>query len=296
MNGNKAHSQVGNGLSIILPARNEADSLRELLPALTAEFPAAEVIVVDDGSEDGTGDLARELGTTVVTHPYRMGNGAAVKSGARAASGGTLVFLDADGQHDPRDIPALLERLEHGYSMAIGARRGAGSHANAGRLLANRGYNWLASRVVGRPVLDLTSGFRAVRAGRFREFLHLLPNGFSYPTTITMAFFRAGYPVEYVTVGVARREGKSHISPLKDGVRFLFIILRVATLYSPLKVFLPISVLHFVLGMLYYLYTYITDGRFTNMGLLLMSTAVIVFMIGLVSEQITALMYSRHDD
>jgi hypothetical protein len=142
-------------------------------------------------------------------------------------------------------------------------------------------------------VLDLTSGFRAVRADKFREFLHLLPNGFSYPTTSTMAFFRSAYPVAYVPIKAAQRVGKSHIRPLKDGVRFLLIIFKIATLYSPLKLFVPASALFFVLGCSNYFYTMLTYHRLTNMSTLLWSAAVIVFLIGLISEQITALTYRR---
>ena len=279
-------------VSIILPAKNEADGLRKTLPGLRAVLPLAEVIVVDDGSTDATASVAAEHGATVLSSPYAMGNGAAIKRGARAASGDILVFMDADGQHDPADIPKLLERIQAGFDMAVGAR-GAGGQANMSRGAANAFYNRVASWMTGHRVADLTSGFRAVRAERFREFLHLLPNGFSYPTTSTMAFFRSAYPVSYVPVEVAKRIGKSHIRPLRDGARFLIIILRIATLYSPLKLFAPASFLFGALGLGYYAWTYATQERFTNMSALLLSASVIVFLIGLVSEQITALTYRR---
>ncbi|MDW8479050.1 MAG: glycosyltransferase family 2 protein [Xanthomonadales bacterium] len=281
-------------LSIILPARNEAEGLAALLPRLRARFPDAELIVADDGSSDATAAVAAAYGARVLSSPYPMGNGAAIKRGARAASGETLVFLDADGQHPPEAIPELLARLEAGYDMAVGARI-RGGQASAGRSLANRLYNRLASYVTGHPILDLTSGFRAVRAEKFREFLHLLPNGFSYPTTITMAFLRSAYPVAYVPVGFRPRMGStpSHIRPLRDGLRFLAIIFKIATLYAPLRVFAPVAALFFLTGVGYYLYTFLTQGRFTNMSLLLLSASVIVFLIGLVSEQITALTYAR---
>jgi glycosyltransferase involved in cell wall biosynthesis len=221
-----------------------------------------------------------------------MGNGAAIKRGARAASGEVLVFMDADGQHDPVHIPALLERLEAGYDMVVGARDASGQ-ASAGRSLANGFYNRLATWMTGHRVADLTSGFRAARAERFREFLHLLPNGFSYPTTSTMAFFRSAYPVAYVPIPVAKRIGRSHIRPLRDGARFLLIIFRIATLYSPLKLFAPVAVGFLATGLSYYTWTFISEGRFTNMSALLLSAAVIVFLIGLVSEQITSLTYRR---
>jgi len=231
----------------------------------------------------------------VLSSPYPMGNGAAIKRGARVAEGDVLVFMDADGQHDPMHIPRLLEELGQGYDMVVGARNGAGQ-ANVGRGLANGIYNRLASWMTGHRVADLTSGFRAVRANRFNEFLHLLPNGFSYPTTSTMAFFRSAYPVAYVSVPVEKRVGNgSHIRPLKDGVRFLLIIFKIATLYSPLKLFAPVGLAFGLLGFGYYAYTYSTEQRFTNMSMLLLSAAVIIFLIGLVSEQITALTYRRHD-
>lgn len=279
-------------ISVILPAKNEAEGLRLTLPRLRAQLPEAEVIVVDDGSVDATAAVAAEHGAKVLSSPYPMGNGAAIKRGTKAAGGDILVFMDADGQHDPADIPRLLERLESGYDMAVGAR-GASGQANVGRGAANAFYNRLASWMTGHRVLDLTSGFRAVRAARFREFLHLLPNGFSYPTTSTMAFFRSAYPVAYVPVDVAGRIGRSHIRPLRDGVRFLLIIFRIATLYSPLKLFAPTAVGFGLLGLAYYAWTFSTQGRFTNMSALLLSAAVIVFLIGLVSEQITSLTYRR---
>jgi glycosyltransferase involved in cell wall biosynthesis len=281
-------------ISIILPAKNEANGLRQTLPGLKAAYPEAEVIVVDDGSTDETAAVAVENGVRVLSSPYSMGNGAAIKRGARAASGEILVFMDADGQHNAGDIAKLLECLDAGYDMAVGARN-AGGQANVGRGAANALYNRLASWMTGHRIADLTSGFRAVRAERFREFLHLLPNGFSYPTTSTMAFFRSAYPVAYVPIDVARRIGRSHIRPLRDGARFLIIIFRIATLYSPLKLFAPTALGFGVLGVLYYAWSFAKYGRFTNMSALLISAAVVVFLIGLVSEQITALTYRRDD-
>lgn len=277
-------------LSIILPAKNEAPGLRQVLPELRARFPDAEVIVVDDGSTDETAAVAREHGMRVLSSPYPMGNGAAIKRGARAAGGDILVFMDADGQHAPALIPRLLEKLGEGYDMVVGARDGTGQ-ANAGRGLANAFYNKLASWMTGHRIADLTSGFRAARAERFRQFLHLLPNGFSYPTTSTMAFFRSAYPVAYVPIPVAARIGKSHIRPVRDGLRFLLIIFRIATLYSPLKLFAPVSIGFVAMGLAWYGWTFVVEGRFTNMSALLLSAAVIVFLIGLISEQITSLTY-----
>jgi glycosyltransferase involved in cell wall biosynthesis len=281
-----------NRLSIILPAKNEAPALAALLPLLRIAHPDAEIIVVDDGSTDDTRSICSNTGVECLSSPYSMGNGAAIKRGARAAAGDVLIFMDGDGQHDPADIARLLEKLDLGYDMVVGARDW-GSQAGVGRGLANTLYNWLATRMTGHPVLDLTSGFRAVRAKKFREFLHLLPNGFSYPTTSTMAFFRSAYPVAYVPIKAAQRVGKSHIKPLRDGIRFLLIIFKIATLYSPLKLFVPASAVFFLFGCVNYAWTFIHEGRLTNMSTLMWSAAVIVFLIGLVSEQITALTYRR---
>jgi len=281
-----------NQLSIILPAKNEAPALTALLPQLRAAHPDAEIIVVDDGSTDDTRSVCKSSGIQCLSSPYSMGNGAAIKRGARAASGDILVFMDGDGQHDPADIKRLLDQLNRGYDMVVGARDW-GSQAGVGRGVANTLYNWLATRMTGHPILDLTSGFRAVRADKFREFLHLLPNGFSYPTTSTMAFFRSAYPVAYIPIKAAQRVGKSHIKPLRDGIRFLLIIFKIATLYSPLKLFVPASAVFFLLGCANYAWTYTHFGRLTNGSMLMWSASVIVFLIGLVSEQITGLMYRR---
>ena len=280
-------------LSIVLPARNEAVGLGKTLPKIRALYPDAEVIVVDDGSSDATAAVAAANNCLTLRAPYGMGNGAAIKRGARAATGTTIVFMDADGQHDPQHIAALLAQLDGGHDMAVGARDFAGQ-ANVHRGLANALYNQIASWMTGHRIADLTSGFRAVRASKFREFLHLLPNGFSYPTTITMAFFRSGYPVAYVPIPVHQRVGTaSHIRPLKDGVRFLLIIFKIATLYSPLKLFVPAAAMFMLLGTGWYGWTYYDAGRFTNMSALLLSAGVVVFLMGLISEQITALTYTR---
>jgi glycosyltransferase involved in cell wall biosynthesis len=283
-----------NNVSIILPAKNEAQALVKLLPRLRDAQPAAEIIVVDDGSSDDTRQVCADHGVRCISSPYSMGNGAAIKRGTRAASGDVLVFMDADGQHDPLDIARLLEVFDQGYDLVVGARDW-GSQAGLGRGVANTLYNWLATRMTGHAVADLTSGFRVTRAERFREFIHLLPNGFSYPTTSTMAFFRSAYPVAYVPIKAAQRVGKSHIKPVRDGVRFLLIIFKIGTLYSPLKLFAPASGVFFTLGCLNYAWTFIHSGRLTNMSTLMWSAAVIVFLIGLVSEQITSLTY-RHRD
>mgnify|MGYP001566021817 CR=1 FL=1 len=282
-------------LSIILPARNEAASLRILLPELVAILPSAEIIVVNDGSDDDTPSVCAVFPVRVVSHPYPKGNGAAVKSGARAANGDVLIFMDADGQHKPEDITAMLEKYAEGYDMVVGARQ-SGSHAGAHRAVANDLFSRFATWMIQQPVEDLTSGFRVVKTNKFRKFLYLLPNGFSYPTTITMSFFRAGFSVAYLPIHTPMRStGKSHIRPVRDGVRFLLIIIKIGTLFSPLKLFLPISAGFFLTGLGYYLYTYFSDGRFTNMSALLFISAILTFLIGIVSEQISALHYRDID-
>jgi glycosyltransferase involved in cell wall biosynthesis len=277
-------------VSVVMPAKNESGSVPSLIKKLLAVPGLKEIIIVDDGSTDGTGDIAEKLGATVVRHPYSKGNGAAIKSGARAAISDVIVFMDADGQHPPEEIPRLLELLDEGYDMVVGARS-AKSQASLGRWAANGIYNKLASWMVGHRVKDLTSGFRAVKRQLFVEFLHLLPNGFSYPTTSTMAFFRAGYSVKYLSFTAKQREGKSHIKLHKDGLRFLIIIFKIGTLYAPLKIFLPMAVLQMFIGLAYYLYSYSLFGRLSLVTIFLLTSGVTVFLIGLVSEQITQLTY-----
>ena len=281
-------------ISVVLPAKNESAAIGQTLAQIQQLQLAHEIIVVNDGSTDQTKQVAESAGAKVVSHPYSKGNGAAIKTGARTATGEIIIFMDADGQHDPQDIPHLLEKIEQGYDLVVGARQ-KGSQASIGRGIANTLYNNLATYMTEQKVEDLTSGFRAVRADKFREFLYLLPNGFSYPTTSTMAFFRAGYSVTYVPIHAAKRIGKSHIQPLKDGVRFFLIIFKIATLFSPLKMFLPIAILLFMIGTGWYGYTLWDAGRFTNMSALLYTGSIMIFLMGLISEQVTALMYKDSD-
>lgn len=279
-------------LSIIIPTKNEAKGLKIILPELIGLYPSAEIIVVNDGSVDETKEVAEQLGAIVISHPYGKGNGAAIKSGLRGAKGKVVVCMDADGQHKPSDIKKLLQKMDEGFDMVVGSRDRAGQ-ASLHRGLANKFYNRFASWMVGHKVEDLTSGFRVVRAKKFREFLTLLPNKFSYPTTITMSFFRAGYSVGYTPVDVQSRLAgtHSHIHMWHDGLRFLLIIFKIGTLFSPLKLFFPISLSFFVTAVIYYAYTFIETGRFTNMSALLFTTSVVVFLMGLISEQITSLIY-----
>jgi glycosyltransferase involved in cell wall biosynthesis len=282
-------------LSIILPALNEARSLEILLPDLKRAFPDAEVIVVDDGSQDDTAAVGETNGCRVVRNPYRMGNGAAIKRGARAAGGKHLAMLDADGQHSAEHLRRLWARFQsEDLDMVVGARY-RGDHASVFRRFGNFAFNHLASWMTGQKITDLTSGLRICKAHRFREFLHLLPNGFSYPTTSTMAFFRSGYSVAYEPIDVQRREGRSHLKIWREGVRFLVIIFKIGALYSPLKFFLPVSIFLFAFATLLYGYTFSTEGRFTNMSALLYMTSLLTFLIGMVSEQITSLMFARRE-
>lgn len=275
-------------LSIVIPVFNEAAALASLLGDVHAlKLPRAETIVVDDGSTDNSAEVALNAGASVIRHPYNIGNGAAVKSGIRAARGRLIILMDGDGQHKPEDIPKLLAETAN-YHMVVGARA-KGSHLRFHRYAANQLYNLLASYVTRFKVQDLTSGFRIISRREAHRFIDLLPNTFSYPTTLTLAFLRSGFTVKYVPIQTLYRAGQSKISLVSDGIRFLLIITKIATLFSPFRVFLPVSAFFFFTGFGYYLYTYVTEHRFTNMGVFLLTTAVIIFMLGLVSEQIALL-------
>ena len=275
-------------VSIIIPVFNEAESLRELVDKIRAlNIAQAEILVIDDGSVDGSAEIAFNAGANVVRHPYNIGNGAAVKSGIRAAQGRTLVLMDGDGQHRPEDIPKLLAQCD-GYHMIVG-ERAKGSKLRLHRNAANILYNFLASYVTQFKVKDLTSGFRVLSRRDALRFIDLLPNTFSYPTTLTLAFLRSGLTIKYVPIQSLYRAGQSKISLLTDGIRFLLIITKIATLFSPFRIFLPVSMFFFFAGITNYIHTYFTQYRFTNMSVFLLTTAVIIFMLGLVSEQIALL-------
>lgn len=284
-----------NDISIVIPAKNEEVGLSNLIPTLRKTYPTSEIIVVNDGSTDKTAEVCTSHKIKLVTHNYSKGNGAAIKSGARTAKNDIIIFMDADGQHKPEDIPRLLEKLEEGHDMVIGARH-LSTHATSLRLLGNLVYNKLASYMTGHKIEDLTSGFRAVKKDKFKKFLYLLPNGFSYPTTSTMAFFRSGYSVAYIPINALQREGKSHINLLKDGIKFFTIILKVGALFSPMRLFLPVSAFLFTTGLIYYAYTFITLHRFTNMSGLLFTSSIMVFLMGILSEQISSLHYKNIDE
>ena len=281
-------------VSIIIPAYNEAQTIGDIVSKIRSLYPDFEIIVINDGSTDDTGVIAKEEGAKVHSHPYNIGNGAAVKSGIRQASGDILVFMDGDSQHDPEDIGKLLEYFPE-YDMVVGARSFK-DQSSIGRALGNKVYNWLASYVAMFPVKDLTSGFRAVKSDLARQLVNLLPRTYSYPSTLTLGTLRNGRSLTYIPINIQKRiMGKSKINLIKDGVRFFMIIIRICTLYSPLRVFLPVSFMMFVLGLSYYGYTYFTEGRFTNMSALLFTTSVLIFMMGLISDQICQMRFEKSD-
>jgi glycosyltransferase involved in cell wall biosynthesis len=281
-------------ISIIIPAFNEAQAIGSIVSRILELYPEFEVLVVDDGSTDDTGVIARDAGAHVYSHPYNIGNGAAIKSGIRYASGEILVFMDGDLQHNPEDIGELLQYLPD-YDMVVGARSSRGQ-ASLGRAAGNKIYNLLASYVAKFQVSDLTSGFRAVKSNIARSFLYLLPNTYSYPTTLTLGVLRSGRSVKYIPIKIhSRKMGKSNISIFRDGVRFFMIISRICTLYSPMRIFLPVSFMLFLLGLINYIYTFIYQGRFTNMSALLFVASIIIFMMSLVSEQICQMRFDKSE-
>jgi len=281
-------------VSIIIPAYNEGKTIGDVVSEIRSLYPDFEIIVVNDGSTDDTAGIAMKAGARVYNHPYNIGNGAAIKSGIRMASGDILVFMDADLQHNPEDIEAMLDYFPD-YDMVVGARS-IKDQTSLGRALANKIYNWLASYVAKFNVQDLTSGFRAIKSDVAQQFLYLLPNSYSYPTTLTLAVLRTGRALKYVPITVkVRKTGKSNIKFFKDGVRFFMIIVKICTLFSPFRVFLPVSFFMFCLGFSYYMYTFITAHRFTNMSALLFTTSIIIFMMGLISEQICQMRFERRE-
>jgi glycosyltransferase involved in cell wall biosynthesis len=276
-------------VSIVIPAYNEDEAVGPVISALRASAAWHEIIVVDDGSADATAARADAAGARVIRHPYNKGNGAAVKTGIRGATGEYVLIMDGDGQHRPEDARRLVARLGE-YDLVIGARSKA-TQATQARRFGNGALNSLASYLTGREIPDLTSGFRAARREHLREFLHLLPNGFSTPTTTTLAFIKAGYNVAFEPIEARARLGQSKIRFAQDGAKFLMIILRIVTLFSPLRVFLPISLAALLVGTAYLIANLATAGKIPNGAVLLIMFSVIVFLVGLVSEQIAALRF-----
>ena len=279
-------------VSVVIPAYNESDAIGEVIGVLRAAASWREIIVVDDGSTDGTGGRAAAAGAIVVRHPYNIGNGAAVKNGIRRATGDYVLIVDADGQHPPEDALRLASRLGE-FDMVIGARSAA-TQATQARRAGNGFLNWLASYLTGREIPDLTSGFRGARTSGLREFLHLLPNGFSTPTTTTLAFIKGGYSVTFEPIHARRRTGQSKIRLARDGAKFLMIIFKIITIFSPLRIFVPISLASFALGVAYGIWNVVMHARIPNGSVLLILFAVVVFLVGLVSEQISALRFEGH--
>jgi glycosyltransferase involved in cell wall biosynthesis len=276
-------------VSVVIPAFNESESIAEVVGVLRAAAAWREIIVVDDGSTDGTGNIAAAAGAIVVRHAYNIGNGAAVKNGIRRAAGEYVLIVDADGQHPPEDALRLAARLGQ-YDMVIGARSNE-TQATQARRAGNGALNRFASYLTGREIPDLTSGFRGARAAGLREYLHLLPNGFSTPTTTTLAFLKGGYSVAFEPIHARQRSGQSKIRLARDGAKFLMIIFKMITLFSPLRIFLPISLVSFLVGAAYAVWTIATQQHVTNSSVLLILFAVVVFLVGLVSEQISALRF-----
>jgi glycosyltransferase involved in cell wall biosynthesis len=280
---------LSSSTSVVIPAFNEGASIGALVSELRAVADWREILVVDDGSEDDTGERARTAGAQVFRHPYNKGNGAAVKTGIRVATGMFVLIIDADGQHQPSDALRLVARLDS-YDLVVGARSGQ-SQATVFRRIGNAILNWTASYLTERSIPDLTSGFRAARRSCLVEFLHLLPNGFSTPTTTTLAFLKAGYNVHFEPIEAARRQGESKIQLGSDGVGFLLILLKLITIFSPLRIFLPISAAAFCVGVAYGAWTILTQSDVTDVSVLLIVLSVIIFLVGLVSEQISSLRF-----
>ena len=275
--------------SVILPAFNEAASVGQAVAALVATAKWGEILVIDDGSTDATGDVARTAGASVIRHPYRKGNGAAVKTGIRRATHDWVLIIDADGQHRAEDALALVERLGE-YDLVVGARSSS-TQATPQRRLGNTLLNTLASYLADHPIPDLTSGFRAARRALLVEILHLLPNGFSTPTTTTLAFVKAGYNVAFVQTGARPRVGTSKIHFVSDGAKFVLIVLRIVTIFSPLRIFVPVSAVAVAIGVAYGIWTTATQSHLTNSSVLLIVLGVVFFLVGLISEQIAALRF-----
>jgi glycosyltransferase involved in cell wall biosynthesis len=276
-------------VSIVIPAFNEAGAIGAVIAELISAAPWREIIVVDDGSTDDTAAAASAAGARVVRHPYNKGNGAAVKSGIRTATGEFLMIIDADGQHQPSDALALAGKCGE-YDLVVGARSST-TQAGSTRRFGNATLNRLASFLTEREIPDLTSGFRCARREYLLDFLHLLPNGFSTPTTTTMTFIRAGHNVAFHPIEARARIGTSKIRLAKDGPKFLLIMLRVMTIFSPLRVFLPIAAGAFLIGAAYGVWTAVTQQHVTNSSVLLITLSVVIFLIGLVSEQISAMRF-----
>ena len=276
-------------VTIVVPAFNEGDSIGRVVNELRAAADWHEVLVIDDGSTDGTGQAAQDAGARVIRHPYNKGNGASIKTAIRAAGSEWIAIVDGDGQHHPEDTVLLVSRLGE-YDLVVGARDPM-TQATTGRRLGNAVLNWLASYLTERHIPDLTSGFRAARRECLLEFIHLLPNGFSTPTTTTLAFLKAGYNVTFEPIDARARVGTSKIRLASDGAKFLLILLKVITIFSPLRIFAPVSALSFVVGAAYGAWNFIYHARIPNGAVLLLMFSILIMLVGLISEQISTLRF-----
>jgi glycosyltransferase involved in cell wall biosynthesis len=276
-------------VTIVVPAFNEGESIGAVVAELKAAAGWHEVLVIDDGSTDGTGKAAQDAGARVVRHPYNKGNGASVKTAIREARSEFIAIVDGDGQHRPEDTARLIAPLGE-YDLVVGARDPR-TQATAGRRAGNAVLNWLASYLTERHIPDLTSGFRAARREYLLEFIHLLPNGFSTPTTTTLAFLKAGYNVTFEPIAARARVGTSKIRLASDGAKFLLILLKVITIFSPLRIFAPVSALSFALGAAYGAWNFVYHARIPNGAVLLLMFSIMILLVGLVSEQIATLRF-----
>ena len=284
-------------VSVVIPAFNEGPRVAPIVARVRAVLPDAEIIVVDDGSGDDTADRARKSGALVFQRPYNIGNGAGIKTGVRAASGDVVVVIDCDGQHDPNDIPRLLSLIGP-YDMVIAARPDAASHASRVRYLGNRMLNTFGTYLMEMEMKDLTSGFRAMKRDLMLEFIPLLPNKFSWPTTSALAFVKAGYHVRFEPIVMHKRQGgQSTQKLLQNGFRFVMILLRMTSLFAPLRVYVPVAIAMLALSLVSFLVSYfVTDPyrfRIPNSSLGLFVGAIVVMMFGLLAEQIAGLRFQR---
>ncbi len=287
-------------VTLVLPAYNEekaiSSSLKKITGFMKQNFSDYEIIVVNDASTDRTAEIVSGFDDVIiVTHPYNKGNGSAVRTGIRNAKKEFVVMMDADGQHSIKDILKITEYLGV-YDCVIGARTES-SHGSFHRNMANRFYNSLATYVTNIKIEDLTSGYRGFRTSVIKKFLYMFPNGFSYPTTSTLAVIKAGYNLKYCPIIAKKRIGKSKIKILRDGFRFILIIIKIAILFSPLKVFLPVSLGFVTAGLAHMFYKIVLLGlRYTQFSIFLISVGVIIFLIGLLSEQIATLRYDKVEE
>ncbi len=279
--------RTGSGLTIIIPVYNEEQSIKEVISSVKIACPHDEIIVVDDGSTDGTPGLLKTMGIRCIRHPYNKGYGAALKTGVRNASHNVVVFMDGDKQHQPNDVHRLAEFVDQ-YDMVVGARA-KGSQVSAFRSSGKKILGLLANYLSGMKIPDLNSGFRAIKKDILMKYMHILPNTFSFTTTITLALIKDGYNVKYVPIKTEKRIGKSKLRPFRNGFEFILLIMRTTVLFDPLKVFLPISLISAGLGTLDALYYVIFHTSISKSSLLLIFSGLLIFCFGLLADQVSAI-------